>query len=104
MPDYDVYDKNAFGLGFFAAISVATSGVEIYLNDFTIQQSAGHALFQRFFAVIELADSPFIPSVGPAQFVADGNSFKAASDVRIIGPGTIGRSSHHGKNSVVFFI
>jgi len=96
VPDYDIYDENAYGLGFFAAIAVATSGVEIHLNEFTIEQSAGHALFQRFFAVIELADSPFIPSVGPAQFVADGNSFQAASDVRIIGPGTIGRSSHHG--------
>jgi hypothetical protein len=96
VPDYDTYDENAFGLGFFAAICVATSGVEIHLNDFTIEQSAGHALFQRFFAVIELADSPFIRDVGPAQFVADEKPFRAASDVKIIGPGTIGRSSHHG--------
>mmetsp|Transcript_11138 Transcript_11138/g.15689 ORF Transcript_11138/g.15689 Transcript_11138/m.15689 type:complete len:208 (-) Transcript_11138:1152-1775(-) len=102
VPDYNVYDRNAFGLGFFSAIAVAASGVEIDLNGKKIEQSEGHALFQRFFAIIELADSPFIQSVGPAQFVADGNTFQAASDVKIIGPGTIGRSSHHGKYIVDF--
>ena len=53
---------------------------------------------QRFFAVIELASSPFIPGVGPAQFVSgNGTAYIAANNVNILGPGTIGRSSHHGK-------
>lgn len=96
-PDYAVYDKNNFGLGFFAAIAVAAPNVEIYLNCHTIQQSEGHALMQRFFAVIELANSPFIPSVGPAQFVGENSPpFQAATNLLIRGPGTIGLSSHHG--------
>ena len=91
------FSTNKYGLGFFAAISITTSDVTIHLNDFTIEQSAGHALMQRFFAVIELASSPFISSVGPAQFVGEGEVFDAASNVQILGPGTIGRSSHHGE-------
>lgn len=94
-PDFSVYDINAYGLGFFAAIAITAPDVELYLNCHTIEQSAGHALFQRFFAVIELASAPFIPNAGPATF-ALADSFKAASNVKILGPGTIGRSSHHG--------
>mmetsp|Transcript_5475 Transcript_5475/g.8143 ORF Transcript_5475/g.8143 Transcript_5475/m.8143 type:complete len:733 (+) Transcript_5475:32-2230(+) len=90
------FDENAFGLGFFAALSIATSDVTLYLNDYTIQQSKEHALLQRFFAVIELADSPFIQGVGPAQFVGESSSFNPASNIKILGPGTIGLSSHHG--------
>lgn len=91
------YDENAFGLGFFSAIAIAASDVELYLNGFTIEQSEGHALFQRFFSIIELADSPFIKNAGPAQFVGDDDAFQAASNVVIVGPGVLGRSSHHGK-------
>lgn len=46
--------------------------------------------------MIELADSPFIQGAGPAQFVGESNQLNAASNVQILGPGTIGRSSHHG--------
>ena len=95
----DIYDENAFGLGFFSAIAIATSNVEIDLNGYTIEQSPGHALMQRFFAVIELAGAPFIANAGPAQFVGEDDSLRAASNVRIVGPGTIGRSSHHGEFS-----
>lgn len=94
--DNDEYDRNNFGLGFFSAIAITSSDVTLYLNDKTIEQSAGHALFQRFFAIIELANSPFIAGAGPAQFVGK-TPFKTASNVKIIGPGTLGRSSHHGK-------
>lgn len=90
------YDENAFGLGFFAAISIATSDVTINLNGYTIEQSQEHALLQRFFAVIELADSPFIKGAGPAQFVGESNYLNSGSNIQILGPGTIGRSSHHG--------
>mmetsp|Transcript_12613 Transcript_12613/g.27390 ORF Transcript_12613/g.27390 Transcript_12613/m.27390 type:complete len:83 (-) Transcript_12613:3186-3434(-) len=51
---------------------------------------------QRFFSVFELAMSPFIADTGPAQFVSAGRAFAPASNVAILGPGVIGRSSHHG--------
>jgi len=93
------YDENAFGLGFFSAIAIASSDVTLDLNGYTIEQHPAHALWQRFFAVIELADAPFIQSTGPAQFVKEGNEISAASNIKITGPGTIGLSSHHGENS-----
>ena len=96
-PIFDgTYNEHAFGLGFFAALCIATRDVTFKLNEYTIQQSKEHALLQRFFAVVELADSPFIEGVGPAQFVGESNTFQSASNIKILGPGTIGRSSHHG--------
>ncbi|GFH61566.1 hypothetical protein CTEN210_18042 [Chaetoceros tenuissimus] len=95
LPDFNVYNENAYGMGFFAAIAISASNVEIYLNNHSIEQSASHALMQRFFAIIELANSPFLQSVGPAQFVGE-NGFQAASNILIQGPGKIGRSAHHG--------
>jgi hypothetical protein len=93
----DYYAQNEFGLGFFAALVIVADDVTLDLNGHTIEQSAGHALMQRFFAVIELASSPFISAKGPAQFVSNnGAAFKAANNVKIVGPGVIGRSSHHG--------
>jgi len=49
-------------------------------------------LIQRFYANIELGGSPFIEDTGPADF----GEFLKASNVRILGPGTLGRASHHG--------
>jgi hypothetical protein len=86
------YEPAAYGIGFFAAIAVQAEGVVIDLNGHIIEQSEEHALLQRFFAVIELADQPFVPSQGPSGF---GDEIVSASDV-IIKNGTIGRSSHHG--------
>jgi len=82
----------AYRLGFFAAITVEAADVVLDLNNHVVQQSAIHALQQRFFAVIELADQPFIPAQGPADF---GASIQAAQRV-VIRNGTLGRSSHHG--------
>ena len=84
--------KNAYRLGFFAAITVENDSIIINLNNYTIQQHSEHALQQRFFSVIELADQPFIPKQGPANF---GNTLRSASNVAIIN-GKIGLSSHHG--------
>jgi hypothetical protein len=96
-PDYNTFTEHEFGLGFFAGIAIAADDVTIHLNGFTIEQSAGHALMQRFFAIFELASSPFIPNVGPAQFVGgDASNYVPAKNVEILGPGVIGRSSHHG--------
>jgi hypothetical protein len=106
LPDENAFDPvfdggwspNEFSLGFFAALCVASPDVTIHLNDFAIEQSPGHALMQRFFAVIELASSPFISGAGPANFVGEGEAFVPARNVSILGPGSIGRSSHHGRS------
>ena len=91
-----LYDENSFGLGFFAAIAITADDVTLFLNGHTLEQSKGHALMQRFYANIELNSSPFIPKTGPAQFVGEGDEFRAPSNIQILGPGTLGRSSHHG--------
>jgi hypothetical protein len=86
------YDPAAFGLGFYAAIAVAGRDITLDLNGHTIEQHPEHALLQRFFAVIELADRPFMPGQGPHGF---GATMASAENVTIRN-GTIGRSSHHG--------
>mmetsp|Transcript_30013 Transcript_30013/g.36584 ORF Transcript_30013/g.36584 Transcript_30013/m.36584 type:complete len:693 (-) Transcript_30013:6-2084(-) len=86
------YPDLPYSLGFFAAITVETKYVHIDLRGYTIEQSKEHALMQRFFAVIELASSPFIPGQGPANF---GPEISSGRYVRVRN-GTIGRSSHHG--------
>ena len=53
------YDRRAFGLGFFAAVAIVVDHVALDLGGFTIEQSVEHALTQRFYAAIELADVPF---------------------------------------------
>eukprot|EP00924_Labyrinthula_sp_SR-Ha-C_P003298 snap_masked-scaffold_15-processed-gene-5.0-mRNA-1 protein AED:1.00 eAED:1.00 QI:0/-1/0/0/-1/1/1/0/667 len=84
----------SFVLGFFTAVSIETTGVSLDLNGFTIEQSELHALFQRFFALITLANAPFAPDTGPADF-SDTETFVFGSQIRIYN-GTLGRSSHHG--------
>ena len=86
------YDPAGYGLGFFAAVVIAAADVTLDLNGHTLEQSAEHALLQRFFSLIELADQPFIPAQGPADF---GEAINAAKNVRIKN-GILGRSSHHG--------
>lgn len=80
-----------FTLGFFAAIRICCEDVVLDLNGYKIEQSIEHALQQRFFAVIELADRPFQSSTGPANF---GYKLNPAKNTTIIN-GIIGRSSHH---------
>lgn len=86
------YDPAAFGLGFFAAIMISADNVVLDLNGHTLEQSEEHALLQRFFSLIELADQPFIPGQGPAGF---GDEITCAQNVWIKN-GTLGRSAHHG--------
>ncbi|KAL9182847.1 hypothetical protein ACHAXT_004126 [Thalassiosira profunda] len=88
------YDANEFGLGFFAGLVIAADGVTLHLDGHRFEQSPGHALMQRFFSIIELASAPFLPSVGPAQFNG-ATPFVPATNVEILGPGTLGLSSHH---------
>eukprot|EP00586_Coscinodiscus_wailesii_P008270 CAMPEP_0172522014 /NCGR_PEP_ID=MMETSP1066-20121228/292887_1 /TAXON_ID=671091 /ORGANISM="Coscinodiscus wailesii, Strain CCMP2513" /LENGTH=717 /DNA_ID=CAMNT_0013304979 /DNA_START=53 /DNA_END=2207 /DNA_ORIENTATION=+ len=86
------YPDFPYSLGFFAAITVETEDVLIDLAGYTIEQSKEHALMQRFFTVIELASTPFIPGQGPFNF---GPEIASGANVRIQN-GIIGRSSHHG--------
>ena len=87
-----VYPPNPFRLGFFAAITIECADVILDLNGYTLSQSTIHNSKQRFFALIEIANSPFIPNTGPANF---GNTIQSASNL-IIKNGTLGLSSHHG--------
>lgn len=82
-------------LGFFAGITVETDGVIIDLNGFTISQSIRFYLLQRFFSLIELANSPFISKQGPSNSGNFGLDYKAAKNV-LIKNGKLGLSSHHG--------
>lgn len=84
--------KFAYGLGFFAAVTVETSNVVINLNGYTLAQHKEHALQQRFYANIELADQPFIPFQGPSNF---GSVLRSARNTYIFN-GRLGLSSHHG--------
>lgn len=84
--------RNAYRLGFFAAMTLENEEIILNLNGKIIQQHPEHALQQRFFSVIELADQPFIPKQGPANF---GSDIKSAKKCAIIN-GKIGLSSHHG--------
>ena len=84
--------EGAYRLGFFAAITVECADVVLDLNNHELVQSPEHAQRQRFFALVELADQPFIPRQGPADF---GATLQAAARL-VIRNGRLGRSSHHG--------
>ncbi len=85
--------SHAFRLGFFAAITIEHgNGTILDLNGFRLTCDPIFALQQRFHALIELANQPFIPGQGPAAF---GNELRSARKVWIKN-GEIGRSSHHG--------
>jgi hypothetical protein len=81
----------AFGIGFFAAIVIQGADITLDLNCKVIEQSKEHALQQRFFSLLELASSPFIPKQGPHDFAT---KILSATNITVIN-GTIGRSSHH---------
>ena len=91
---YPVGTQGAYHLGFFAAITIETTGVILDLNGKTIKQTTLHNLQQRFYANIEMASAPFIPTQGPATFSTPSN-FKAGEKV-LIKNGILGSSSHHG--------
>eukprot|EP00485_Elphidium_margaritaceum_P009873 CAMPEP_0202685912 /NCGR_PEP_ID=MMETSP1385-20130828/1730_1 /ASSEMBLY_ACC=CAM_ASM_000861 /TAXON_ID=933848 /ORGANISM="Elphidium margaritaceum" /LENGTH=1663 /DNA_ID=CAMNT_0049340385 /DNA_START=133 /DNA_END=5121 /DNA_ORIENTATION=- len=83
--------QNPFTLGYFAGISVECSDVVIDLQGHSIEMSPAFYLQQRFFSLIELANRPFAPGKGAANW---GWVEKYASNV-IIKDGSLGLSSHH---------
>jgi len=94
--DYPVAPFGGYHLGFFSALTVETENVIIDLNGFTISQSIPHYLQQRFFSIIELASTPFIPPQGPSAF----GPIKFCKNVKVKN-GAFGLTSHsaiHGNN------
>lgn len=79
-------------LGDFCAIAITGKDIILDLNGYSISQSFRHSVKQRFFALIELASTPFIPGQGPANF---GKSVVSAERV-LIHNGRLGLSAHHG--------
>ena len=90
--EYPMGMTGPYHLGFFAAMTIETDNVIIDLNGKSIQQTPLHNLQQRFYANIELASAPFIPTQGPGNF---GDSIVIPSKVLIMNGG-LGLSSHHG--------
>lgn len=84
--------KNAYTLGFFAALTLENENIIVNLNNYIMEQHTEHALQQRFFSIIELADQPFIPKQGPANF---GRNLRCGGKI-CIRNGKLGLSSHHG--------
>lgn len=92
--DSTEYPSPPYQLGWFAAIAVEADDVVIDLNGFCMKQSQLFALQQRFYAIVELGDQPFVENQGPSNF----GPLKACSRVTIRN-GTLGTSSHHGIHS-----
>lgn len=90
--NYPTGQNGPYHLGFFAAITVETNNVIIDLNGFSIIHSKRHNLLQRFFSIIELASSPFIPRQGPHSFT---DSIISANTCLVMN-GRLLNSSHHG--------
>lgn len=88
------YATPGFSLGFFAVMAIYSENVYLNLNGFSISASEAFSNQQRFFSIIELSNSPFIPNEGPSNF-STSETFKSAKNV-IIDNGELGRSSHHG--------
>ena len=88
--DPDIQAPSSFVLGFFAAIAITASHVELDLGGHTLSQSERHRTQQRFFSLIELGSSPFEQGQGPADF----GELKSASHCKVHN-GMLGRSSHH---------
>lgn len=84
-----------YQLGFFAAIAMEGEDQHVDLNGYTLQQHPEHALQQRFFSLIELADQPFIPNQGPATTGTFGSTINFCKRCSVSN-GVLGRSSHHG--------
>jgi len=85
------HDPSTFVLGFFAAFAITGTHIELDLNGFTLRQSERHRKQQRFFSLIELGNSPFETTQGPANF----GTLISASHVKVHN-GVLGLSSHHG--------
>jgi len=85
----------SFALGFFTAISIERSNVEINLNGYKIEYSPDFYIQQRFGSLIEIATQPFLPGVGPTDF---GDYWMNLENIKIHN-GKLGLVSHHSIHS-----
>ena len=88
------YPSPTYDLGFISAFTMESHHMMLDLNRFSLSQSITHRLLQRFYAHIELVNSPFIASQGPFQFTEEDDLVGAQHS--IIRNGHLGLSSHHG--------
>lgn len=98
------YGHPAYSMGYFAALTIECDGVILNLNGHTMQQSYEHYFTQRFFSLIELANSPFVLGQGPGTLNTTDNANHALTPATncLILNGTLGLSSHsavHGNNN-----
>jgi hypothetical protein len=91
---YDIFDVESTGndlFGFPAGIKITADNVILDLNGNTIFQSVQDFCVQRFFAVIQLNNSPFAIGAGP---IPESRSTLESANYCIIRNGEIGLSSH----------
>ena len=84
--------RGAWHMGYFAGITIETDDVTLDLNGFELKQSIEFYFQQRFFTIIELSSSQFLPGQGPGFF---GEDPKFINNV-VIRDGILGLSSHFG--------
>jgi len=86
-----LYAPRAFTFDFFAAITIEANDVVLDLRGHTFEQSRVHALQQRFYSHIELANQAFIAGQGPTDFGAE----PVRVDGVVVENGRFERSAHH---------
>jgi len=100
-PSYqDIQDLPSLRYGFFGGIIITGENIEIDLHGHEIKMSNSFALFQRFFSIFELTNSPFPFNDGlPMKMTRE--QWKTGTKI-LIKNGRIGRSSHsaiHGNDN-----
>ena len=91
---YDIFDVQSTGndlFGFPAAIKITATGVDLDLNKHTLYQSPQDFCVQRFFALIQLNNTPFAIDAGPIP--KSYCALESAECVRIHN-GELGLTSH----------
>eukprot|EP00485_Elphidium_margaritaceum_P000739 CAMPEP_0202687368 /NCGR_PEP_ID=MMETSP1385-20130828/3059_1 /ASSEMBLY_ACC=CAM_ASM_000861 /TAXON_ID=933848 /ORGANISM="Elphidium margaritaceum" /LENGTH=688 /DNA_ID=CAMNT_0049342149 /DNA_START=102 /DNA_END=2168 /DNA_ORIENTATION=- len=91
-PGCDTHDDGSFALGFFAAIAIETSNVELDLKGYELRAGRRFYIQQRFFNLIEIQNAPFDFGEGPANF---GQTVQRIRNVYIKN-GRLGLTSHNG--------
>lgn len=85
----------AFRFDFFAAFAVSADGVTLDLNGKTLLQGTEHFVEQRFFALVEIGDRPFLRGQGPGDFSGTSPGDIVPATRFTLMNGKLGRTSHH---------
>ena len=95
-PGSSSFKEGAFALGFFAVITIESNDVTLDLNGYRIGWGLEFYIQQRFGSVIEIANAPFLPGVGPGTTF--GNDSINTENV-VVQNGIMGLTPHHGIHS-----